>query len=78
MIGETAKAMGAKRARDAMRVWETELWFFKRAFLLDRENSITYYLTAFLGLWSGQTTLSFRQENFLINALYIITGEDRK
>lgn len=42
VIGETAKAMGAKRARSAMRVCETGLWFFKeRFFLIEKIRLLT-------------------------------------
>lgn len=50
MIGETAKAMGAKRARNAMRVCETELHILKERFLRDREKLDYLLLSGILGL----------------------------
>lgn len=62
MIGETAKAMGAKRARNAMRVCETELQFLKERFFVIEKNSITYYVAAFWGYKQKQTTINFQTE----------------
>ena len=40
VIGETAKAMGAKKARNATRVCETESWFLEGRFFLTKKTRL--------------------------------------